>query len=139
MGINRPQSVEEVKEIIIGNTSCHKTKVGTSLLEKVETTLTKFLTNNNDVFAWQPEDMKEIDLNYVCHRLATNPDYRPVARRKRMLGAEKQEVVKHETSKTCKSKFIQKVKYPTWLANPLLVKKATGQWPMCVNYTDLNG
>jgi hypothetical protein len=30
------------------------------------------------------------------------------------------------------------VVHPTWLANPVLVKKKNGKWRMCVDYTSLN-
>ena len=30
------------------------------------------------------------------------------------------------------------VYYPTWLANPVLVKKEDQFWRMCVDFTDLN-
>lgn len=33
---------------------------------------------------------------------------------------------------------MQEVKYPDWLANIVLVKKASGQWRLYINYTDLN-
>lgn len=104
----------------------------------METTLIKLLRDNNDVFAWQPEDMKGIDPNFVYHRLETNRDYLPVAQRKRKLGEEKEEAVKQETSKLCKAKFIPEVKYPTWLANSILIEKPNRKWRMCVDYTDLN-
>lgn len=93
----------------------------------METALIKFLKDTNDFFVWQPEDMKGIDPNFVCHRLTTNPDYRPLTQRKRKLGEEKQEAVKQEASKLCKAKFIRDVKYLTWLVNPVLVKKANRQ------------
>ena len=28
--------------------------------------------------------------------------------------------------------------YPQWLANTVVVKKKTGKWRMCVDFTDLN-
>jgi hypothetical protein len=28
--------------------------------------------------------------------------------------------------------------HPTWLANPVLVKKKNGKWRICVDYTSLN-
>jgi hypothetical protein len=34
--------------------------------------------------------------------------------------------------------FIKEVFHPTWLANPVLVKKKNGKWRMCVDYTGLN-
>lgn len=34
--------------------------------------------------------------------------------------------------------FIHEVHYQEWLSNVVLVKKASGKWWMCVNFTDLN-
>ena len=34
--------------------------------------------------------------------------------------------------------FIQEVYYPGWLANVVMVKKASGKWRMYVDFTDLN-
>ena len=36
------------------------------------------------------------------------------------------------------AKFIQRVYYPKWLANVVMVKKANSKWRMCVDFTDLN-
>jgi hypothetical protein len=33
---------------------------------------------------------------------------------------------------------IREVKYPKWLANTVMVKKANGKWRMCIDFTDLN-
>uniref|UniRef100_A0A2N9GCW7 Uncharacterized protein n=1 Tax=Fagus sylvatica TaxID=28930 RepID=A0A2N9GCW7_FAGSY len=35
-------------------------------------------------------------------------------------------------------KKTMEVYYPEWLANVVMVKKSTGKWRMCVNFTDLN-
>ncbi|KAI5332064.1 hypothetical protein L3X38_022192 [Prunus dulcis] len=34
--------------------------------------------------------------------------------------------------------FIREATYPVWLANSVMVRKATGGWRMCQDYTDLN-
>ncbi len=34
--------------------------------------------------------------------------------------------------------MIRKVKYPTWVANVVLVKKANGKWQICVDFTNLS-
>ena len=28
--------------------------------------------------------------------------------------------------------------HPTWLANPVVVRKANGKWRLCIDYTDIN-
>ena len=33
---------------------------------------------------------------------------------------------------------IREIQYPEWLANVVLVKKASRKWRMCVNFTNLN-
>ena len=33
---------------------------------------------------------------------------------------------------------IREVKYPEWLANTVMVKKANGKWRMCIDFTNLN-
>ena len=34
--------------------------------------------------------------------------------------------------------FIREVTYSEWLANVVLVKKCTGKWHICIDYTNLN-
>ena len=34
--------------------------------------------------------------------------------------------------------FIREIYYPDWLANVVMVKKASRKWRMCVDFTDLN-
>jgi hypothetical protein len=43
-----------------------------------------------------------------------------------------------ELQKLLEARFIKNVFHPTWLANPVLVKKKNGKWRMCVDYTGLN-
>jgi hypothetical protein len=43
-----------------------------------------------------------------------------------------------ELRKLLEAEFIKEVFHPTWLDNPVLVKKKNGKWRMCVDYTSLN-
>ena len=43
-----------------------------------------------------------------------------------------------EVDKLLTTNFIREVFYPDQLANIVMVKKSTGKWRMCVDFTDLN-
>ena len=46
--------------------------------------------------------------------------------------------IRNEVTKLKKVKAIRKVFYPEWLAKTVVVKKKSGKWRVCVNFTDLN-
>ena len=48
------------------------------------------------------------------------------------------EAVKSEVIKLKQAGAIKEVFYPQWLANTVVVKKKTGKWCVCVNFTDFN-
>ena len=51
---------------------------------------------------------------------------------------ERMAAIEEEVRKLLEAGFIREEKYPTWLANVVMVKKPSGKWRMCVDYTDLN-
>ncbi|GAU37228.1 hypothetical protein TSUD_375300 [Trifolium subterraneum] len=56
----------------------------------------------------------------------------------RKVGEERRAAITEEVAKLKEAGFIEEIKYPTWLANVVMVKKASGKWRMCVDFTDLN-
>ncbi|XP_057446220.1 uncharacterized protein LOC130738281 [Lotus japonicus] len=128
-------SEEETKVVAIGERNL---KVGVSLTASQQDRLTKLLAENMDLFAWSAKDLPGIDPEFICHKLALNPRAKPIVQFKRKMGEEKAEDVKVETNKLLEAGFIREVKYPTWLANVVMVKNANGKWRMCTDYTDLN-
>nr|KYP67625.1 Transposon Ty3-G Gag-Pol polyprotein [Cajanus cajan] len=82
--------------------------------------------------------MPGIDADFICHKLAIHKEAKPVAQRKRKVGGERREAIVAETQKLLNASFIREVRYTTWLANVVLVKKNSGKWRMCVDYTNLN-
>ena len=56
----------------------------------------------------------------------------------RSTSIEKQAAIEEEVRKLLKAGFIRPEKFPTWLANMVMVKKSKGKWRMCMDYTDLN-
>lgn len=80
--------------------------------------------------------MPNIDPNIVCNHLALDPTIKSIAHRKRKEDEEKRRVVEDEVGKLMNVSFIKEIRYSTWLAN--IVKKKSGKWKMCVDFTDLN-
>nr|KYP37466.1 Transposon Ty3-I Gag-Pol polyprotein [Cajanus cajan] len=76
--------------------------------------------------------------NFICHKLAICKEAKPISQKQRKIGGERRDFVKIETQKLLDANFIREVKYTTWLANVVMVKKSNGKWHMCVDYTDLN-
>ena len=55
-----------------------------------------------------------------------------------MFAPERDQAIAKEVRKLQEASFIREVYYPDWLANIVMVKKASGKWRMCVDFTDLN-
>ena len=67
-----------------------------------------------------------------------NPSITPKRQSPRRPSKEHVETVKSEVTKLKQVGAIKEVFYPQWLANTVVVKKKTGKWCMCVDFTDLN-
>jgi hypothetical protein len=97
-----------------------------------------FLRANVDIFAWSPLDMSGISREVAEHSLDILPHSQAVQQRLRRFDKERRWAIGVELRKLLKAGFIKEVFHPTWLANPVLVKKKNGKWRMCVDYTSLN-
>jgi hypothetical protein len=100
--------------------------------------LVDFLRTNADIFAWSPSDMPGIPREVAEHSLDIQPHSRAVQQRLRRFDEERRRAIGEELRKLLEAGFIKEVFHPTWLANPVLVKKKNGKWRMCVDYTSLN-
>lgn len=114
------------------------TKIGTTLSEETERGLVEFLKKNTDVFVWSSIDMLGVHPNFIFHRLFLDPKAKPVAQRKQRFSEDKRKAISEETKRLVDSNFVREIKYPTWLANVVMVQKANGKWRMCTDFTDLN-
>ncbi|XP_015697672.1 uncharacterized protein LOC102700382 [Oryza brachyantha] len=82
--------------------------------------------------------MPGVHREVIEHSLNVKDDARPVKQRLRRFALERKDAIKKELTKLLAASFIKEVKYPDWLANPVLVKKKNNKWRICVDYTDLN-
>ena len=82
--------------------------------------------------------MLGIDLLIIVHNLNVSPIFSLVRQIKWVFAQERDKSIAKEVHKSLEVGFIQEVYYPDWLKNIVMVKKANGNWRMCVDFTDLN-
>ncbi|XP_015961230.1 uncharacterized protein LOC107485227 [Arachis duranensis] len=67
--------------------------------------------------------MPGIDPQIISHKLAINSAVQPVQQKKRKLGEEKKRASLEETQKLINAEFIKEIRFTTWLANVVMVRK----------------
>jgi hypothetical protein len=72
------------------------------------------------------------------HSLDVSKTAKPAKQKLRRFAKDRKEVIRVEILKLLVVGFICECKNLVWLTNPVLVPKKTGQWRMCIDYTDLN-
>jgi ribonuclease HI len=100
--------------------------------------LLRFLLKNKDVFAWSANDLCGVNRDVIEHSLTVDPSFRPRKQRLRKMSDDKAEGARNEVKRLLSAAVIREVKYPEWLANTVMVKKANSKWRMCIDFTDLN-
>lgn len=91
-----------------------------------------------DVFAYTIDDMPSIDPHLMVHRLNIRERHLPVKQKLRHQGVERRTTTAEEVKKLSAAGFIREWQYTEWLANVVLVRKSSGAWKMCVDFTYLN-
>ena len=91
-----------------------------------------------DVFVWTHSDMERIDPNVISHRLNIDLSRKPVRQKRQAMDTKRYQAVKEEVDKLLSNGFIKESFYPSWLANPILVRKPNEKWRTCIDFTDLN-
>ena len=82
--------------------------------------------------------MSGIELSVMVHRLNISPSFPPIHQKKWVFAPERDQAIAKEVRKLQEANFSREVYYPDWLANMVIIKKASGKWRMCVDFTDLN-
>ena len=91
-----------------------------------------------DVFAWDAYEAPRVDPSFIYHHLNVNPSVIPKKQPPQRSSKIHANVVRDEVAKLKKAGAIKEVFYPKWLANTVVVKKKSGKWRVCVDFTDLN-
>jgi hypothetical protein len=104
-----------------------KVLLGSQLSEEQEKNLIRFLFNNKDVFAWSANDHCGVNRDVIEHSLNVDPSFGPRKQRLWKMSDDKAEGARNEVKRLLSAGVIKGVKYPEWLANTVMVKKANGK------------
>ena len=129
---------EDLEKVIVGDDPERFFQVGTQMPLLKREQLVEFLRKNVDMFAWDAYEAPGVDPNFIYHHLNVNPSITPKRQPPRRPFKEHAEAVRNEVTKLKQVGVIKEVFYPQCLANTVVVKKKTGKWRVCVDFTDLN-
>ncbi|XP_058068733.1 uncharacterized protein LOC131218066 [Magnolia sinica] len=131
--------VEDRLSLSLDNADLTKTvKLGSALSPEQWSGMLSFLWQHRDVFAWSHQDMLGIASKVMVHRLNVDLEYKLVKQKRRALEPKRYTAIVEEVVKLLDVGFIEKVHYPDWIANVVLVKKANEKWYVCIDYSNLN-
>ena len=129
---------EDLDKVVTGDDSKRFFQVRAQLPLQEREQLVELLRRNVDMFAWDAYEAPGLNPKFICHHLNVNPSVTPKRQPPRRPFKEHVEAVKSEVTKLKQAWAIKEVFYLQWLANTVVVKKKTGKWRVCVDFTDLN-
>ena len=129
---------EDLEKFTISGDPEKSFQVGAQLPPQEKEELVEFLKRNINVFTWNAYEAPGVDTNFICHHLNVNPLVVSRKQPPRRSSKDHSDAVKDEVMKLKWVEAIKEVFYPKWLANTVVVKKKSGKWRVCVDFTDLN-
>nr|GEX80226.1 reverse transcriptase domain-containing protein [Tanacetum cinerariifolium] len=141
-------SCVDIEERIVINDQYPKQTIaiGRQLPTKTKIRLHDLLRTYVDVFAWTTAHMTRVPRTLTIGGETFNTEHRindlkhlvPVKQKKRSLTPERNEAIQTQVEELTKANILREVKYQTWISNPFIVKKASGRWKLCADFTDIN-
>ncbi|XP_074315122.1 uncharacterized protein LOC141651303 [Silene latifolia] len=132
-------TVDDLKELNLGTDEDPRPIYVSALLTKEEEEeYYKLLVEYKDVFAWSNKEMPGLSPKIAVHRLAIRNGISPRKQSQRRFRTKLIPEIEKEVNKLIEAGFIHEVRYPTWIANIVPVRKKNGQLRVCVDFRDLN-
>ncbi|KAG9458313.1 hypothetical protein H6P81_002821 [Aristolochia fimbriata] len=132
-------TIDQLKKVNLGTEDDPRpTFLSASLSVTEEIDYMSLLNEYKDVFAWSYTEMPGLDPTVAIHKLAIKSGVKPIKQSQRRFCPELVPENEKEVDKLLKADFIREVKYPSWIANIVPVKKKNGQIRVCVDFRDLD-
>ncbi|XP_071920747.1 uncharacterized protein [Coffea arabica] len=123
---SRLEPGDEVEQVVLDETKPDQlVQVGAGLPSPLKEEMISLIKDHRDIFAWSADEVVGVPPELMTHQLNVNPQARPVRQKRRHFGPERSKAISDEVDKLLPAKMIHEVQYPTWLSNPVMVKKDT--------------
>ena len=96
------------------------------------------LKEHVDVFAWSYEELRTYDTRIIQHKVPLKPNVKPFRQNLRRINPTLFPVIEKEVKKLLDAKIIVPLRYSSWVANLVLVRKKNGEIRLCVDFRNLN-
>ena len=109
----RPQPAGEHIDIPLEESRPERTiKVGTAAFERLGADLHLLLKEFKDIFAFEVEEMPDINPDLAVHKLVVDPKKKPIRQKKRNHGEERSQAAAAEIKKLLDARFIRPCNFP---------------------------
>ena len=90
------------------------------------------------MFAWAYEDLNTYDTSIIEHKIPLKEDVKPFRKKLRQINPTLLPVMEREVKKLLDAQIIVPLRYSSWVANLVPVRKKSGEIRICVNFRNLN-
>ena len=109
-------------------------KLSKSLSEKEKKKYIGLLKEFVDIFSWSYHDLKTYDTSIIQHKIPLKPNTKPFKYKLRRINPALLPVIEKEVKKLLDAKIIVPLRYSSWVANLVLVRKKNGEIRICVDF-----
>jgi hypothetical protein len=109
-----------------------------SLTEEQRIGYTDLLREFADVFAWTYEDLKTYDTSVIEHKIPLKEEARPFKQKLRQINPTLLPIMEREVKNLFDAQIIVPLRYSSWVANLVPVRKKSREIRLCVDFRNLN-
>nr|XP_043613766.1 uncharacterized protein LOC122585704 [Erigeron canadensis] len=113
----------------------------TDLKRPSRTQLVSFMGESNrpvGEVSMETSDMTGVPRELAEHALNANPNISPIRQKKRGMSQDRSKAACEQVNEMVEAGILREVKYQTWVANPVMVKKPDVSWRLCVDFKYIN-
>ena len=113
-------------------------KISKALTAEQRNRYIKLLKEYIDVFAWSYEDLKTYDIGIIQHKVPLKLNVKPFRQKLRRINPALFPIIEKEVKKLLDAKIIVPLRYSSWFANLVPVRKKNREIRLCVDFINLN-